>query len=164
MSVRKSGCTNRRSALAPGRGQRHHRAPTLKSWKPADVPASLWISDVTVLEGDSGTQNAAVVVSLSEPSNKTVTVNYRTANGTAIAGSDYDAVSGKLTFARGETSKTILIPVRGDRLAEHDERFFVNLQSAKGATIADPQGTVTITDELAATQHQQRGRIRKAAS
>jgi hypothetical protein len=58
------------------------------------VPASLSLSDVTVLEGVSGTQNAAVLVSLSAPSNKTVTVNYTTANGAALAGSDYDAVAG----------------------------------------------------------------------
>ena len=103
--------------------------------KTAAVPASLAISDVTVMEGVSGTQNAAVIVSLSEPSTKTVTVNYQTANGTALAGSDYNAVSGKLSFARGETSRSILVPVRGDRLAENDrlttepsERFFVKLQ------------------------------------
>src|SRR5262245_9096147 len=127
--------------------------PTVEALEDRCVPASLSISDFAVMEGVAGTQNAALVVSLSEPSTKTVTVNYNTANGTALAGSDYDAVSGKLTFARGETSKSILVPVHGDRLAENDwltteasERFIVKLQKANGATIADGTGRVTIVD------------------
>jgi hypothetical protein len=113
------------------------------------VPASLSISDVTVLEGVSGTQNAAVVVSLSAPSNKTVTVYYQTTTifgGSATAGSDYTDVSGKLTFAAGQTAKTILVPVHGDRQVEGNETFDVLLQRPKGAWIADYEGTVTIQD------------------
>src|SRR5262245_2073898 len=112
------------------------------------VPASLSISDVAVMEGVSGTQNAAVIVSLSEPSTKTVTVNYNTAPyGTALAGGDYDAVSGKLTFAAGEISKAILVPVHGDRLTEwRDEEVIINLSRAKNATIADGSGVLTIHD------------------
>ena len=75
------------------------------------VPASLSVSDVTLVEGHAGTQYAEVRVSLDAPTNKTVTVNFGTADGTALAGSDYQAASGKLTFAPGETSKTILVPV-----------------------------------------------------
>ena len=121
------------------------------------VPASLSVSDVMLLEGNDGTQNAAVTVSLSAPSNRTVTVNYGTANGTATAGSDYNAVSGKLTFARGETSKTILIPVRGDRLAEPDETFFVNLSGAKKRRIADARGSSpSWTTTRLPHQHQRR--------
>ena len=52
------------------------------------------IGSVVILEGNAGTQNAAVTVSLSEPHSNAVTVDYRTANGTATAGSDYNAVSG----------------------------------------------------------------------
>jgi hypothetical protein len=114
---------------------------------PASVGTSLSVGDVTIMEGLSGTQNAAVIVSLYAPSTKTITVNYSTAAfGSALAGSDYDAVSGKLTFAPGETTKSILIPVHGDRLAEYNEWFYVTLQGAKGATIADGWGTVTIVD------------------
>ena len=42
-----------------------------------------------------------------------MSVNYSTANGTALAGSDYQAVSGTLTFKKGETGKSILVPVIG---------------------------------------------------
>ena len=113
------------------------------------VPAQLTLSvgDATVTEGNEGTTTAAVVVRLQAPSNKTVTVNYSSANGTATAGSDYGAASGTLTFTPGVTSKTIAVPVYGDRLGEHNETFFVNLSGAKGAKIADRQGVVTILDD-----------------
>jgi hypothetical protein len=141
-----------RPPLPMARGKETRRRPAacrlaVEALEDRCVPASLSIHDATVLEGLSGTKNAAVVVSLSAPSTKPVTVNYSTLNGTARAGSDYDAVSGKLTFAKGETSKTILVPVYGDRLAENSEWFNVSLDGAKGATVADGVGTVTITDE-----------------
>ena len=105
------------------------------------------IGSVAILEGSAGTQNAAVTVSVSEPHSNAVTVDYRTANGTATAGSDYNAVSGQLTFAKNQMSKTILVPVIGDRAIESSEMFFVNLQNAKGgAKIASGQAVVTIQD------------------
>jgi Calx-beta domain len=76
-----------------------------------------------------------------------VTVQYATADGGATAGSDYQAVGGTLTFAPGETSKTITVPVNGDRLPEPNETFFVNLGNATNATIADGQGVGTIADD-----------------
>jgi len=79
------------------------------------VPASLSVSDVTLIEGNAGARYAEVRVSLDAPSAQTVSVNYNTADGTARAGSDYLAASGKLTFARGETSKTIRVSVSGAR-------------------------------------------------
>ncbi len=106
------------------------------------------IADISLAEGNAGTKNAAVVVSLSQPRpNQAVTVNYATQNGTAVAGADYVATAGKLTFAPGETTKTILVPVTGDRLVEPDEYFLVNLQGAKGAKIGDAQGIVSIVDD-----------------
>ena len=54
---------------------------------------------------------------------------------------------GTLTFAPGETSKTITVQVNGDRLAEPNETFFVNLSSPTNATIADGQGVGTIVDD-----------------
>src|SRR5262245_66624743 len=82
------------------------------------VPATLSVGDVTVTESRSGVQYAAVPVTLTEPLNKTFTVSYRTMDSTAVAGSDYKAVSGSLTFAVGETEKTILVPVYGDQVPE----------------------------------------------
>jgi hypothetical protein len=112
-----------------------------------DNPA-LSINDVTVTEGDSGTTTAVFTVTLSPSSNQTVTVNYTTANGTAIAPGDYQATSGMLTFNPGETSKPINVPVNGDTANEAIcETFFVNLSvPTGGATISDPQGQGSITD------------------
>ncbi len=107
----------------------------------------LAIGDMTILEGNAGTHNAVVSVTVSEPHGNAVTVNYSTANGTASAGSDYRAVSGKLTFALGEMSKSILIPVIGDRVPEADKTFFVELSNAKGAKIAKGEGIITIVDD-----------------
>jgi subtilisin-like proprotein convertase family protein len=66
--------------------------------------ARLSINDVTLVEGATGTTNAAFTVSLSTASNQTTSVNYATANGTATAGSDYSSASGVLDFAPGESS------------------------------------------------------------
>jgi hypothetical protein len=111
-------------------------------------PPSLSISDVTVSEGNTGTVNAVFTVSLSAPWNQTVTVHYSTADSTATtAGNDYQAKSGTLTFAPGVTSQTVTVVVNGDRLAEADESFFVNLDSPTVAPIADGQGVGTILDD-----------------
>jgi large repetitive protein len=111
------------------------------------VVPSITISDVTVTEGNTGTVNATFTVSLSAASGQAVTVNYATANGTATAGSDYQAQSGTLTFAPGETTKTITVLVNGDTLYEPDESFFINLTSPTNAVIADGSGTGIIQND-----------------
>ena len=108
---------------------------------------SLSVSDASVTEGNSGTQTATYTVTLSAASASSVTVNYATANGTATAGSDYVAGSGTLTFAPGETSKTIAVTVNGDTTFESNETYFVNLSSPSGATLSDSQGTGTIVND-----------------
>src|SRR5262249_512272 len=70
-----------------------------------------------------------------------------TADGTAVAGSDYTAAGGTLTFAPGETTKTVTVAVRGDTSDEPNETFFVYLSNPSGAPIADGQGVGTITDD-----------------
>jgi len=75
-------------------------------------------------------------------------MSLRTVKGTATTSdNDYIAKTGTLTFAPGETSKTITILVNGDRLAEPNETFVVNLSNPTNATIADGQGVGTITDD-----------------
>ncbi|RVT98545.1 hypothetical protein EOD42_00010 [Rhodovarius crocodyli] len=108
----------------------------------------LTISDMTIAEPVSGTANATLTVTLSAAATGTVSVNYATGGGTATAGSDYTATSGTLTFAAGETSKTITIPVKADTLAEGTETLNVTLSSPSGATITDGTGVVTITDTV----------------
>ncbi len=107
---------------------------------------TLSIGDVTVTEGNSGTSQAVLTVSLSAASAQNVTVAYSTAADTAQAGSDFIATSGVLTFAPGVTSKTVVVPIVGDTVAESSERFQVALSHPTGATLLKASGTATITD------------------
>lgn len=113
-----------------------------------DDPPSLTISDTTVTEGDSGTATAVFTATLSAPSGKTITVNYDTQDGTAVAGTDYVAVAnGTLTFTPGDTEKTFNITVNGDSLDEFDETFTVVLSNESNVTLADSSGQTTISDD-----------------
>jgi len=112
-----------------------------------DATPSLAINNVTVVEGNSGTINAVFTVTLSSASGRSVTVNYATTNGTATAPSDYTAATGALTFAAGETSKTVIVVVKGDTLEEADETFFVDLSGATNASVATSRGTGTILND-----------------
>jgi hypothetical protein len=107
---------------------------------------TLAIGDASVVEGDSGTTSAVFAVTLSLPAPSAVTVNFASADGTASAGVDYQAVSGALTFAPGSTLRTVTVPVLGDHVDEDDETFVVNLAGATGATLGDAQGLGTIQD------------------
>ncbi len=79
-----------------------------------------------------------------------VAVNYSTSNETAIAGQDYTAVSGTLSFAGGQTSRTFIIPITNDGIPEANETFNLILSDATGgATLGSPNtAVVTITDSL----------------
>jgi M6 family metalloprotease-like protein len=109
----------------------------------------LSINDVTVTEGFPNTSTTAVfAITLSVSCAQTVTVVADTADGTATAGSDYTAKTGKLlTFAPGETTQTVSVVVAGDSEFEADETFFVNLSSAVGAAPGRAQGVGTIAND-----------------
>lgn len=113
---------------------------------------NLSINDMTIVEGSSNNLDAVFTVSLSAANSHTVTVNYATTDGIAIAGSDYTAVSGLLVFAPGETSKTIAVPILNDNIFEPDKTFALYLTNETGALIADGQGIGTITDTLTAAE------------
>ena len=78
-----------------------------------------------------------------------VTVNYATADGTATAGEDYTAVSGTLTFALGETSKTVSVPITDDSVSDSDETFTLQLSNVSGhlVELGVAEATGTITDD-----------------
>jgi len=110
-------------------------------------PLRLSMNDVRVAEGDSGTKTARFTVSLSAPSTQTVTVDYATSDGTAVAGSDYDAASGTLTFAPGETTKNVDVRVRGDVVPENNETFALTLRNASGAALPANSAFAIIDDD-----------------
>lgn len=114
---------------------------------PPPPQSSLSVNDVSVNEGHSGTTAATFTITLSAASAETVTVNYATADGTATAGSDYTAGSGTLTFAPGETSKTVTVSITGDTVTESNETFTVNLSGPTNATLGDGQGVATIVND-----------------
>jgi hypothetical protein len=107
------------------------------------------INDVTKQEGNSGSTLFVFTVSLSAAYDQAVTVHFATANGTAtVADHDYQAQSGTLTFAPGQTTLTISIVVYGDKKKEGDETFFINLSSpSSNALLLDAQGLGTILDD-----------------
>lgn len=113
-----------------------------------DNIALLAINNVSITEGNSGTKTLTFTVIRSGLTTSAVTVNYATADNTATtANSDYVSTSGTLSFASGETSKTISVTINGDTPPEADETFYVNLSNASNATITDSQGTGTILND-----------------
>jgi hypothetical protein len=112
-----------------------------------DALSALSISDVSVAEGNSGTTSFDFTVTLSPVSAFPVTINYATADNTAIVGSDYQPTSGALTFTAGQTTKTVSVLVNGDVTTEPNETFFVNLFNPGNASVSDAQGLGTITND-----------------
>jgi hypothetical protein len=112
-----------------------------------DGPATLAIADSATHEGCQDTTPLQFTVQLSHPASTAVTVSYATADGTANAGSDYQAASGTLTFAPGQTTRTIDVQVIGDATVEPDETFTVRLTNSSGATISVPTATGTILND-----------------
>lgn len=116
-----------------------------------DPLPTLAINSVSQPEGNAGTTNFVFTVTLSGATAQTVSVNYATANGTAVAPGDYAATSGTLTFSPGVFTQTITVPVAGDAVNEADETFTVGLSGPTLATISAPTGTGTIQNDDAAS-------------
>lgn len=88
---------------------------------------AIYVPDVTVPEGDSGTAPAVFELRLSRPSETAIEVGYNTADLTARAGSDYVATSGTLTFEPGQTSATVFVPVIGNtEVGSSSKEFLLN--------------------------------------
>ena len=107
-------------------------------------PLSLSVADATVEEAEGATLDFAVTLSRAAP--ETVTVDWATSDGTAEAGSDYTAGTGRLTFAAGETEKTVSVTVLDDAVDEGSETMTLTLSNASGAgaRLADATATGTI--------------------
>ncbi|MDQ4144814.1 MAG: hypothetical protein M3198_13965 [Actinomycetota bacterium] len=119
-----------------------------------DDPGLLIDRFVRVVEGNSGTKNALINVSLSTYTTAPVTVDYATATDVsypkehqAAAREDYQATSGRLTFAPGETRKTIVVKINGDPKRERDETFLVRLSRPTNAVIWYDTAYVSIVND-----------------
>jgi hypothetical protein len=113
-----------------------------------DATPTLSIGDVTLAEGDvSGTKDFVFTVTLSAASNLPVTFKAQTVDGTALAGSDYTALTQTLTIPAGQTSATFTVKVAQDSSFEPDENFTVQLSDVTNATVTDGTGLGTITND-----------------
>ena len=109
-------------------------------------PPVVSIADASVVEGNSGA-TLSFAVTLSKAWMKAASVSYATANGSASSPGDFASASGKLTFAPGQTEKTISVSVMGERLYEQDETLTVALSGPVQVTIGDGSATGTITND-----------------
>ncbi|MEY3896716.1 MAG: hypothetical protein RLZZ214_2236, partial [Verrucomicrobiota bacterium] len=110
-----------------------------------NIPA-LSIADVSADEGDSA-EDRIFTVTLSSASTEAITVDWRTADGTALAGDDYTASTGTLAFEPGELNKTLAIPILGDPVEEGNESFKVVLGNAIGAPLTKASATGTLLND-----------------
>lgn len=117
------------------------------------------IADVTIIDDDprigfysntytvsEGSGTVSLSVYRTENTDGPLTVEYITANGTALASGDYTTSSGVLTFANGESVKNIIVPILEDSISESSETFTVTITNVSTGTITVPTATVTIND------------------
>ena len=102
---------------------------------------------INITVDEDGSQ-AALAVELSQTSTDTVTVDYATSDSSALAGDDYTATSGTLTFAPGETVMAIIVPILDDATYEPTQQFDVTLSNPTGATLPPyPGAAINIRDD-----------------
>ncbi len=112
----------------------------------ADVP-TITVTDLAVLEGDTGSMAAMLTLTLSSPSPQIVSASYATQGGTAMADVDYQSAAGQIVFQPGETTQTVRLSVLGDLQPESDESFVVQLSSPVNAKLPPSPARVTIYDD-----------------
>ena len=108
-----------------------------------DGPPALSINNAEASEGSP----AQFTVTLTPASGKTVTVDYATADGSALAGTDYTAKTDTLIFTSGTTQQTFQVQTREDLIDEPDEMFTVSLSIPSDARLVDHTATGTINDD-----------------
>lgn len=106
-------------------------------------PVIVQFSAASYSVSEDGTA-ATIQVTLNAVSGKTVTLNYATNNGTAIAANDYTPVNGTLTFNLNETSKTFSVPILDDTAQEAAETINLVLSNPTNATLGAASATLTI--------------------
>jgi uncharacterized repeat protein (TIGR01451 family) len=107
------------------------------------------LPEISVVDAEVSESTAAaeVGVILSRPSNRTTRVAFVSVDGSAVAGADYEAVSGTLSMGVGELGGTVVVPILADSLLEGAETFDIEISSPENGTVADSVGTVTIIDD-----------------
>jgi sugar lactone lactonase YvrE len=116
-----------------------------------DAAGNLYLSDreTANVTRFAPSAQATFTVTLDSPSASPVSVNYATANGTAVAGTDYTQTSGTLVFPAGVTSETVNVPITTVLTGGPTKTFTMNLSAASGATISRGQATGSILNRIA---------------
>ncbi len=110
--------------------------------------AVLNVSDRTIREGNTGTRVLTFTVTRSGNTVTPVSVDYQTANGEAVAPSDYAGAAGTLSFAASDMSETVAVQIKGDKQLEHLEHLFLSLiDPSAGATVERGQATGSIKND-----------------
>jgi len=114
-----------------------------------DADRGLFVGDAQLVEGDDGTQNAVFPVRLSRPSDSVIELNYTTADGSAVAGEDFEATTGTVRFEPGQTAQAVAVPVFGDEDLEGTEVFslVVSPDGSIANGVAGASGAATILDD-----------------
>ncbi|MBB4256499.1 DUF4082 domain-containing protein [Bradyrhizobium sp. CIR3A] len=107
-----------------------------------DSPASIAMADVVVSVAESS-PTATITLLRSGNVSQAATAGFTTSSGSALAGSDYTTTSGTVTFAAGQVSQTISVPIINDATPENDETFTITLSNPTGATLG-AQATTTV--------------------
>jgi uncharacterized delta-60 repeat protein len=105
------------------------------------------IADASLVEGDAGSNLVSFTVSLSAPSDGSVTVDVATDVGPATPGMDYQPTTASLAFPVGASAALFQVPVFGDTDAEPDETFLVRLSNPVGAVVGNATATGIIIDD-----------------
>ncbi len=124
----------------------------LSSSDTADVtvqPQAAAVPPMSIADASAPLSSGVIrfAVTLPASSSQNITVSYATQDGSAHAGTDYTAVSGQLSFAPGETSKTIAVSLIAHTVKGPDKTFTVQLSAPVNATLARSQATGTIIDD-----------------
>ena len=112
-----------------------------------ETQSKISINDISLPEGNAATNPFTFTVSLDRASTKTITVSYSTTAGFAKVNEDFTPASQSISFAPGETQKSVIIAVIGDDIKEGNDDFTVNLSGAVNAIIEKPTGVGVIEND-----------------
>jgi hypothetical protein len=136
------------SYTVPPAGSPHelYYMDNLRSFPNPPTGPHLIFNDIVTAEGSNGVYEARFTIRLDGFQPNPVTVTYATEDGTAVAGADYVATNGTLTFAPGELTKTVSVAVTADVAPEPDEVFYLVLSPPVSGTLERPKASCTITE------------------
>lgn len=130
----------------PGSPSESYYMDNLRAFSLTSQGRTLVINDLIIAEGSNGVVQANFAISLTVPQTNAVSVDYATSDGTALAGEDYVATNGTVTFAPGEVSKVISVAVTADGPPEDDEYFYLNLSNPVFGVLERSQVSCLITE------------------